>query len=146
VTVTLYIAAPPLRPAGPEGADAPLLPEGEWRRLDPAHRPACYTDAAGETIYTLPVGTQALGVFKAIPSAPLKATALYFKKRSGVSRMKAEAATLTALAGDYREYIRVFHYEPDELERWWRETVLTAEGRRALLAFRREYDKRRLFG
>jgi hypothetical protein len=147
VFVKLYAAAAP-PPGGQAGADAPLLPEDVWRKLDPAHRPSSYVDAVGVTRW-VPfngLGLGAMEIFKLIPTAGAKETALYFKKQSSLSRSQAEAAMLTALAGDFDEYSRVSIYDPTDLERWWRETVLTPEGHQALSAFRREYDKHRLFG
>jgi hypothetical protein len=95
--------------------------------------PSSYADAAGVTRW-VPfngLGLRAMEIFKLIPTAGAKETALYFKKQSSLSRAQAEAAMLTALAGDFDEYSRVSIYDPTDLERWWRETVLTPEGAHA---------------
>ena len=139
----LYKAAEPA-PPGPTDLNAPPLTEAEWRRFDPANRPAAFLDDAGQPI--MRPSLNAMQIFQLLPQTSLKDTVEYFKKRSGVPREQAAALYLAGFARDFSEYIRVSNYGPGEMARWWRETTLTSAGQAALDAFYGRYDKKGLFG
>jgi hypothetical protein len=136
----LYRASAPLRPSGP-GRDSPVLPLSEFERLDPPHRPDCFVDEEGRTLMLGPMFGLTLArvtVFRyvrenvnptslTLPGKSMK-EAVSALKGNGIPRLKASALVLTALAGDFDEYVRVSYYDATEVDHWWRETVLTPQG------------------